>query len=185
MEVNIEKEYKVLLSKEQYEKLLSDLNPQDVTVQTNYYFDTPDFLLFDRHIVARIREINESYVFTCKIALDKNEVKEISLVMEDPDIYESDEIKEFFQPFSICVDDLELKSSLTTIRNIVNDGYGEICLDKNLYEDQIDYELEYEMIQETPDFFLRFLSILKKAEVEYIPAPAKTVRCFSLLRTDS
>ena len=56
MTVNKEIEFKTLITKEQYEKLLKDFNLENnIFTQTNYYFDTEDAKLLQEKTVLRIR----------------------------------------------------------------------------------------------------------------------------------
>lgn len=58
MSETIEIEFKNLLTKVEYEKLLNAFNVKDeqIICQTNHYFDTPDFTLKDLGSALRIRE---------------------------------------------------------------------------------------------------------------------------------
>ena len=67
MTVNKEIEFKTLITKEQYEKLLKDFNLENnIFTQTNYYFDTEDAKLLQEKTVLRIRHKNNSYKLTKK-----------------------------------------------------------------------------------------------------------------------
>lgn len=62
----IENEFKIILTSEQYEKLLSLYDWDKTVVQTNHYYDTDDFRLSNTHITCRVREIDGAYFLQMK-----------------------------------------------------------------------------------------------------------------------
>src|SRR5690625_4831450 len=62
----IEIEYKVLLSKTQYERLAKNLPFPAAMTQVNYYFETDQFDLKTNGSALRIRKKNGNYVLTLK-----------------------------------------------------------------------------------------------------------------------
>ena len=56
----IENEYKVMLSKEEYDRVKAVYQWDSVINQVNYYYDTTDFYLRRNDITFRIREIDGS-----------------------------------------------------------------------------------------------------------------------------
>ena len=67
MKTNIEKEYKLLVTKEQFEQLVSLYEPISFHKQVNTYYDTTDHRIADLHGAMRIREIDEHFIFTLKL----------------------------------------------------------------------------------------------------------------------
>ena len=64
---NIEIEAKVLLSKENYDRLVKELRfPTVSLVQTNYYLDSRSQVLKKYGMILRIRESGQNFVFTLK-----------------------------------------------------------------------------------------------------------------------
>ena len=89
MYTNLEIEFKCKIDKETYLKLLKEFYLANyVNKQTNYYFDTLDYKLRNKHITLRIREKEYNVKLTLKtnvsegilekhIILDKNDAKKI------------------------------------------------------------------------------------------------------------
>ena len=75
MSQNIEKEFKNLLNKEEYEALIVafDLDETEPTKQTNIYFDTPDFKLKGLNSGLRIRMYEDKGEITLKTPIQENE----------------------------------------------------------------------------------------------------------------
>lgn len=176
MNKGIELEYKVLVSEEQFQTLLQAYPPQEHRVQINHYYDYPDFSVMKSRQVLRIREFTDSFEFTLKMLDENNTLFEFnkqlpSNSMDDP------EIRSFLESHGIDYSNLKELAYLKTERSIYNDGYGELCFDINTYGNKKDYEIEYEMIRETPDFMERFQNIIKKADIQYQPSLPKVIRC--------
>lgn len=75
MSQNIEKEFKNLLNKEEYEALIVafDLDETEPTKQTNIYFDTPDFKLKGLNSGLCIRMYEDKGEITLKTPIQENE----------------------------------------------------------------------------------------------------------------
>lgn len=178
MKENIELEYKTLVNEEQFHTLMSFYPPTEEIVQINHYFDDELFSDLNQHHVIRVREFVDSFEFTMKYYDEKHNLHEISKAMNSADLLSDPDVTAFLQERAIDVVSLKEFACLKTIRKIFRDGYGELCFDENYYGNTMDYEIEYEMIQETPDFFERYLEIIKKADIKYQPSKPKIMRCF-------
>jgi len=67
MSQEIEIEYKNLLTRDEFDRLLQHLPfPSTAKKQINYYFETEDFVLAKNKCALRIREKNGKYVLTLK-----------------------------------------------------------------------------------------------------------------------
>ena len=70
MSRHLEKETRAMITQEQYVEICSDILKSNRHAQyvsnTNYYFDTPDFVLTDNHRMVRIRDKGRSYEITYK-----------------------------------------------------------------------------------------------------------------------
>jgi uncharacterized protein YjbK len=73
MATNIEIEAKVLIEEEGFEKIkkLYEDYANSAYIQTNYYIDTPDFLLRKNGVGLRIRSFENKYVMTLKTPLSE------------------------------------------------------------------------------------------------------------------
>lgn len=153
MSSNIEIEAKVLLLKDEYEKIIEKLNLSKYRKikQTNHYIDTPDRYLKKNGIALRIREKDEEFELTLKTPLsegllEKNENiswRDFEKLTEN-NYFPDGNIKKFLLILGVKVDELRVLTSLCTERIIVEyDGY-DVALDKNSYSGIVDYELEVE-----------------------------------------
>ncbi len=168
MNQHLEKEYKVLLTKEQFDTLYDHLQPAVPIKQVNYYFDTIHHQIQNKGGALRIREKQGSYLFTLKIRKNDDTLYEFEkqLTGNDLQALHDDEIQTLLKKHGIC-EPLQLIGTLTTWRAICTTDHAEICLDKNLYNDTIDYEIEYEYLQEH-DGLSHFQSILDVVHIRYL-----------------
>lgn len=162
---NIETEYKLLVSKDKFEELLSLYPGMEFHTQVNTYFDNEKREIEQRHGAMRIRKTNH-YVFTLKMHSDDGlleyecEVKDDSIEsLHHPDIKKLMESYEISYPFYES-------AKLTTKRAVFNTGKAELCFDISEYSNQCDYEIEYE---ETCDHDgkAEFLKILSQVGLTY------------------
>lgn len=181
MNKNIEKEYKVLLTKEQFDTLTSKYSNLDFISQTNTYYDTSDWQIQKNFGSMRIREKNGKFLFTLKKHTDEGllelekEVSENSVA-----VFQETEIKELLEQLGIHDSIIEL-TSLRTERAVVFNGYAEICFDHSFYHDLEDYEIEYEYKQDH-DGLSMFQEILKPVNIQYVEnCDSKSKRALSSL----
>lgn len=150
---NIEIEAKVLLLKDEYNKIIDTLNLKRYRKfsQTNYYIDTKDGYLKKNGIALRIREKDDEFELTLKTPLsegllEKNEDitwKEMD-DMRDRGVFPEGGVKKFLQILGVKIEELHVLTTLTTERiSIEFNGYR-LDLDKNIYGGITDYELEVE-----------------------------------------
>jgi len=165
MQKNIEKEYKVLVNKTQFEKLLEEFPNYKVKDQTNYYFDsTPS--LYNKKIAIRIRELDNKYIFTLKHLNDNGELEEFEKSLDSLNINDQS-LDDIYRKFEIK--DLKQIGTLHTIRHQIDDQYGSLCMDISKYNGLTDYEIEYELFNNKDDRLGRFKNIISKADIEYVP----------------
>ncbi|MCI2069137.1 MAG: CYTH domain-containing protein [Bacilli bacterium] len=150
---NIEIEAKVLLTKEEYEKVYASLRMNDSMThsQTNFYIDSKDRTLKNNGVALRIREKKGEYVLTMKTPLsegllEKNQAlkdKE-AMSMINLNRFPEGEIKEFLEVLDIDTSTLVVLAKLTTLRTEIDNPNEEeeISLDENTYGHKVDYELE-------------------------------------------
>lgn len=152
MAQEIEIEYKVLLSEQQFKQLASELPfPAKPITQINYYFETVDFKLKSVKSALRIRKKQDRYVLTLKEPFE-------NAILETHDFLSEAEFEQWInrQPcakqhtskqlkqLGVTVDELVYYGALQTDRKtyIVDDVT--YVLDKSYYNNIIDYELEIE-----------------------------------------
>ncbi len=147
---NIEIEAKILLSKQDHDKLIKSLNfPEERLKQTNYYFDSKDQILKKFNMILRIRQTDGKYVLTMKAPLSEGLLEKnqnlsdgeaINLI--DHNVFPNGEIDEFLNMLQIDPKSMVLLATLTTSRRFVKYNDTKLDLSQNSYGDKIDYELE-------------------------------------------
>lgn len=154
MSEEIEKEFKNLVTKEEFNLLLHTfhISNRDFFTQKNHYFDTHSFLLKEKAAALRIRELPNFYELTLKRktiegVIETNQIinqKEADLLFHDA-ILPAGEIKEALIKLGIPVQNLTYFGSLTTHRAEHEYKGGLLVFDHSHYLDKEDYELEYEV----------------------------------------
>lgn len=166
MNKNIEKEYKVLLTKEQFEKLLSNYPNAVFKTQCNTYYDTDTHCIQKKKGAMRIRQINDKFIFTLKMHSNdgllefEKEVNENSL-----NSFQDVEIQNLLDKFHINGNLIEL-TTLCTQRATIETEFAEICFDISSYNGCTDYEIEYEYKKEHDGLSI-FQDILKDVHITY------------------
>ncbi len=154
MSNNIEIEAKMLVNEDEYKKLLKHFNvsTNEVIVQTNHYIDSEDHELRKLGFALRIREKKDEFELTLKTPLsegllEKNEIitRNDYLTFKERDVFPNGSIRNFLLMLGIKVFNLKIQASLTTERFNVQYGPDSLLsIDKNIYGDKIDYEVEME-----------------------------------------
>ena len=154
---NFEYELKLMLSEEEYMKLL-ETEGEETVLQVNHYFDTPVFGMWDKGTVIRIRDIKSSFEITVKkkkegrdaigvLSMDEY-TRDISQEVASDLIKGRQDIKEFL-PEDYVYSNAALKKvgSIATFRKKIriNEELPMAELDKSIYSDLVDYELEWEI----------------------------------------
>lgn len=152
MSNDMEIEAKMLLSEEEYNKLVLHILKKHPRVmdQTNYYLDTHDYKLRKYGLGLRIREKNNSYELTLKAPLSEGllektsplTVKQFNNILNGK--IETNDTIEFLKILGFEISDIAVICSLNTYRIELDYEDGVLCLDKNKYADQLDYEIEME-----------------------------------------
>lgn len=183
----LEIEFKTLLTKETYDRLLSFFDSPPVQ-QTNHYIDTPDFKLREQQMALRVRTFQNGAELTLKTrqpighleytyALSPEETSACLNHIRLPNC----PAKSLLEKQGIFSDDLHLLGHLTTLRHEKKMPFGLLALDRNSYGRVIDYELEVEVSDADSDK-AAFLDFLKQEKIPYQPAKSKIARfCDALL----
>ena len=176
----IERELKILVSKEIYENILNSYIFDKTIYQTNTYYDTKDHLIKNNNGALRIRTIQDKNIFTLKLKKDaithyeyEKEIKSNTISdIDDP------EIKEWLMKIPLNEEVFPI-ASFSTIRNIHYFEHGELCVDMTQYDNHIDYEIEYEYTSEHNGIDT-FNEILKPFGLKYEKnCPSKIARAFN------
>jgi uncharacterized protein YjbK len=151
---NLEIEFKNMLTKQEYEKLLQtfQVDKGQIFSQENHYFDTPEFALKNMGSALRIRQKNNQFEMTLKQpapiglletnqALTKEEAANAIQFGQLP----SGDIKKMIEEMGIAFSQLHYFGSTITKRVELNYEIGLLVLDHSFYLGKEDYELEYEV----------------------------------------
>lgn len=157
MKPHIEKEYKMMINEKEYNQIISDFCVTSF-LQSNYYYSTGC-----KDKACRIRYINNQYIFTLKVS--KYDYKEEYEFQIKDNSLDDERIQSLLEEFNIS--NLRYEGYMDTYRAIVNIENGELCIDKSLYNNQIDYELEYELLDPDKDTFGVFETILSRYNLTY------------------
>lgn len=188
MNQEIEIEFKVLLSENKFNQILSALNfPAEAFTQVNYYFETPDFKLKKNNSALRIRKKNSSYVVTLKephpegILETHDHISESDFDKAINDNYLSAPncIKQLNKK-DISIKNIEYVGSLTTERYEFTDEKLIYVLDKSFYNNTIDYELEIEAPSKAIGLKI-FNELITKFNIEKLPQVTKIERFYNTL----
>ncbi|MFB4169787.1 CYTH domain-containing protein [Virgibacillus sp. JSM 102003] len=186
MAQEIEIEYKNLLTKDEFERVLYSLPfPNDAQTQTNHYFETADFTLKKNGCALRIREKNNTFTLTLKEPNDTGllETHDTLTIQEANQWINEDYIAKKYTSMQlenkgINLDDLKYFGSLTTKRRELNYQGVLLVLDYSTYGDTSDYELELEAASE--ELGIKMMQdTLDKFNIKRRHTPNKIQRFFS------
>ena len=189
--LQVEREFKNLLTKSQYHSLLEDFKPllsKEIT-QTNSYYDW-DGILQSHKMALRIRIVEGKTIgeITLKIPQSSLEVLEFTHELPVEILHQYNEQKEFSLPLSIketlesngvFIEKVEQTALLTTHRfegHLSNNEW--LVLDESYYNGKVDYEMEME-VQNLSLGEEVFLKILQKYQIQREQAESKIKRALS------
>ena len=189
--LQVEREFKNLLTKSQYHSLLEDFKPlltKEIT-QTNSYYDW-DGILQSHKMALRIRIVEGKTIgeITLKIPQSSLEVLEFTHELPVEMLHQYDEQKQFTLPLSIkealeskgvVIEKVEQTALLTTHRfegPLSNNEW--LVLDESHYNGKMDYEMEME-VQNLSLGEEVFLKILQKYQIQREQAESKIKRALS------
>ena len=172
MEENLEIEYKLLLSREQFDNLTHYYDHMaHVYTQTNTYFTSQ--ALQEKRIALRIREKEKAYEMTVKTKAEGTGRKEYNLALtkEDAQFFlnggmKENEITSMLKAMDIDLSEIKILCRLKTIRHDIQLEDGMLSLDANYYHGQEDYEMEFELC-DLEAGKKTFTLLLKKHKLSY------------------
>ena len=176
MTKNKEIEFKTFIDEQTYNVLLKEFElDNNVFAQTNYYFDTPDMKLLKEKTVLRIRQKGTSYKLTKKTRAEVGADEAHILLSEDK---ANDFLKNGFNANIIDIPyNVIYQAQLTTYRASTPYKNGTLFLDKSVYYDKVDYEIEYE-VDDDKEGLVDFKDFLNKYNIEYKESIRKSKRAF-------
>lgn len=167
MKINIEKEYKLLVSKAEFYKLLAMYPNAVFKTQINTYYDTEFNDIRNAKGACRIRQMdNGIYIFTLKMHSNKGLLEfEKNVTGNDSSIFLDEEIVRILKDYDIN-GPVHKIASLRTKRAVIVSEDAELCFDINEYNGHHDFEIEYEYKREH-DGLLVFNNILSTISQKY------------------
>ena len=172
--VSMEYEARVMIDENSYQqisaKTLNSGRICRVFTNINTYFDTQDLYLTHHHIVLRIREIISKEIHEKELTLKiKGEYGDIEITRKlkiEEECIIDEEINNELSNRGVDVSKLEKITTLTTDRIEVPYEYYLLVIDKNYYNDKIDFNLEVESTnRELAKKYL--LEFIKEYNIEY------------------
>lgn len=180
--------FRTLLTKEEYVMLCQKYLDKKGNMQINYYFDTSRFTLKASDILLRVRK-RDKYELTLK--------RRKGYAMQDLNNFiTEEEFKNFLTTGIIPNEEIRLElddiikeqtlnnyMTLSTFRISVMIKSGKISIDKCVYVDQKDYELEYETGVPYEKAKREFVDIVKEFGIQYKKSQTKIKRAYDALKT--
>lgn len=186
MAQEIEIEFKNMLTKNEYQTLLSSyhLTATDIKTQSNDYFDSEDYMLRDKGAALRVRQKNNRYVLTLKEPAHQGLLETHQDITEDVfvKIKESGSLPDGEVARQVAKlglnQSLRHLGALTTHRAETETEDGLLVLDHSEYLGFEDYELEFEVTdyEQGEEAFYR---LLRKHQIEIRNANNKIQRFFT------
>lgn len=161
-----ETEYKTLIDAEKAAHIVKSLPVENIVIQTNFYFDTIDFSLFNHEITCRIRFVNGDYYLQYKGPRSYNNgiVSRYEYSIQLAENPSADRIAMLLQGVDtrfLNSTGLVLVGVVTTVRYTIKLPDGKFNVDYNSYLGVSDIELEIESNDER-----KILSILSYLNID-------------------
>ena len=183
MQKSVEVEFKTLLSKEEYERLMEQFKGNRMDLQTNHYFDTSRFSLKALDASLRVRE-RESLELTLKrkkgyiiqefnLPINKEIFEEIKTTGVLPEGELKNELNNL-----IGEQKINNFLSLSTLRMFFAYNNGVLFIDKSQYLGITDYELEYEA-KSYHAGKKEFVQIISELGIQYRKSEKKVKRAYN------
>ncbi len=177
MEINYEYEAKLLISEQDYLKLINNLPIKKTIIQTNYYLISQQLTT---NQALRIREINNTYTLTLKTKQDnKNEEKNIPISQDIfNEIINTNSINhDLLTQLNLHINTIDNIFIIKTTRHQVDYQNIIVEIDKTTFNNTIDYEIEIEAINlEIAN--QKMQTFIKEFQITGIPSMPKIARYY-------
>ena len=185
MSTNLEIELKSKLTKEEYEKLLNRFKNQKIYSQNNYYIDNKTLKISKSDCGLRVREKDGQFELTLKVPAKEGKVEinqQISNNLFEKlakvKLFPDGEVKDYLEEkLGIKTSELSILGELKTERLDIHYCGALISIDKSIYNNITDYEIEIEDIslKEASKHLKQFL---RENEIEYKKSPDTKLKRF-------
>ena len=193
------KEFRSLLTKDEYNRLIHQFQGNKTDLQTNHYFDTPRFSLKAQDISLRVKERDDRFEIALKHKKGYS-VNEISIPITQSELIELQttgllKLEDLQAELSHIIKDQKLINflSLSTNRLFLNYYSGILFIDESTYQfptimndnkivQLMDHEMEYEMEYEAKDYELgkkEFIQLISDFDIQYKKSDKKIKRAFN------
>ncbi len=180
-------EFKTLLTKAEYERVLKTLDKKEGNTQTDYYFDTKRFTLKASETELRVKE-KDGLILRVerKRGFNKNRVEEPITPEQFEEFKKTGiiPIKKISDEIDDLVKDQKIVNfmDLSTYRVSFNyNNSGRISIDKCTYCGKTDYELEFEAPNREKGKN-DFVNIIREYNITYKKSQVKLKRAYDELR---
>lgn len=181
-------EFKTLLTKSEYDRILRTVDKKDGNTQTDYYFDTKRFTLKASETELRVKE-KDSLLLRVERKRGYNKIRiEEEITREQFDDFKKTgviPVQKIANEISDIVKDQKIINFLSLSTYRVSFSYkgnkGKISIDKCKYLDKVDYELEFEAPNREAGKN-DFVSIIKEYNITYKKSQVKIKRAYDALR---
>ena len=178
---HLEIEYKTLLTKDEFNRLNSQLSHVTPVTQTNYYFDSDNFDMKAHRMSLRIRTLPNRAEITLNLEynydLSVADAKEIIKSGQFPEV----DFLKLIEENGVKLSSLKNFGSLTTTRRETMTDIGLMALDSNQYADIKDYELELE-VENAEKGKKDFDNFLAQHDIDFKYAKSKVARFSATLK---
>lgn len=145
----LEREIKQLLTKELYDKLLAETSASQTRkqhTQINYYYDTPDFRLYEQGMTLRVRQKDSSLSLELKYPVEHQETYKVKRELAHPigELPMTFPLEKFFTEIPLQGEAQLVQMLVTERTRIAVSDSVRIDLDKSSYLGIVDYEIEIE-----------------------------------------
>lgn len=186
MNKSVEIEFKSMLTEQEYNKLMEKFHGNRTDLQTNHYFDTPRFSLKAASCSLRVRE-RDGLELTLKRKKGYSiQESTIEITQEQFESFKNTGVlpsEEAQQEIQHIIGEQKLNNflSLSTLRMYLPYKTGILFIDKSMYFDQVDYELEYE----AKSYYQgrkEFVEIINELGIQYKKADKKIRRAYNAFK---
>ncbi|HFI0480226.1 TPA: CYTH domain-containing protein [Streptococcus suis] len=191
MKNHLEIEYKTLLTKSEYKRLLADFSDVNPVLQTNHYIDTPNLDMKNNRFSLRIRTFEDIAELTLKIPQEVgnqeyNQVLDIHAAQQLLENFQlpAGQIADIISTTNVPLEKLAVWGSLTTKRFEKETSIGLMALDENKYNGLTDYELEVE-VTDAEEGKILFDEFLRKNAIQFKYASSKVARTAASKKSDN
>ena len=185
MSTNLEIESKAILTKEEYDRLVSNFDHSKIYRQSNYYIDSKELIIRKKDCGLRVREKDGGFELTLKVPAKEGKI-EINQQIHNISfnnlckngIFPNGEVSKYLkEKLGIEVSSLYVLGELITDRIDVDFKGSLISIDKSMYNSITDYEVECE--DDSMKKAIRHLKeFLTQFDIKYKKSPGGKLKRF-------